>query len=104
MGCSRDDDASFERGSGTWSKPVKMHHDLPQACDLRAIRHVRTTHYGPGLYKVEFTKAMEVDITAYWAESYRGDETGANAYHMRLVTAARAAQVFKPTITETTRV
>lgn len=114
MGCSRDDygSASFERASEelVWAGhtvkdiEMRMEFSLPGIGYLKAIRHIRTVHYSPGLYRVEYTISEQPNESTNWTASEPGDETWANAYHMRLATAARAAQVFKPTITETTRI
>lgn len=114
MGCSRDDygSASFERASEelVWAGhrvkdiEMRMEFDLPGLLILKGIKHIRTMNYAPDLYRVEYTSVDQPTESTSWVIAGTGAEIWANAYHMRLATAARAAQVFKPTITETTRI
>lgn len=83
---------------------MQMEFQLPMREVLVNIRHIRTFNYAPDVYYVEWTVAAEPDASTRWMRSEPGTEVWANAFHMRLATAAREAQVFKPKITETTRI
>lgn len=95
MGCSRDDDASFERGPAT----VKLRPEF------KTIRNVRVFHAGEREFWVECTNAQETSETTYW-HRYSQHQTEARATEAAtiLVENCREAQKFKPKLVQTWRI
>lgn len=83
---------------------MNMEFSLPSRLILGKIKHIRTYNYAPDVYRVEYTTVAQPGEATPWVQSESGTETWANAYHMRLATAAREAQQFVAKITETTRI